>query len=234
MPEFNKNTTLPKIMKVHIYVCMRVLAEKENKIRNIKSEWKRSYVSIEGLPTLCYSLVRVYVNLAETLRQTKLYLYKHRVILKWKWGKNHREGLKLIPGKDENVFHWKQEKRRRIEECQWKGKRERRNPVVGNPDLVVYSLESKTILTATRIHSFLSKSTLIIQDIVSKVIPLGFFVQGTFRCIFYMTMDTRSNIKDGNVKYLLKTIAKNIKSVSNITYYILDTRISLFPIVVEV
>lgn len=49
MPKFNKNTTLSKIMKVHIYVCIRVLTQKENKIRNIKSEGKRSYVSIEGL-----------------------------------------------------------------------------------------------------------------------------------------------------------------------------------------
>lgn len=38
MPKFNKNTTLSKIMKVHIYVCVRVLTQKENKIRNIKSE----------------------------------------------------------------------------------------------------------------------------------------------------------------------------------------------------
>lgn len=128
--------------------------------------WRETIV---GLSTLRYSLVRVYVNLVETFRETKLYLYKHRVILKWKWGKNHREGLTLIPGKTRTWFTEKQEKRRRIEECRWKGKRERRNPVVGNPDLVVYSLESKTILTATRIHSFLSKSTLIIQDIVSKV-----------------------------------------------------------------
>lgn len=82
--------------------------------------------------------------------------------------------------------------------------------MVGNPDLVVYSLESKTILTATRIHSFFIK--VYVNNprccIKSFVIPLRFFVQGTFRCIFYMTMDTRSNIKDGNVKYIVENYHK--------------------------
>lgn len=118
MPMFNKNTTLSKIMKVHIYVCIRVLTQKENKIRNIKSEGKRSYVSIEGLSTLCHSLV----NLVETFRETKLYLYKHRVILKWKWGKNHREGLKLIPGKMRTYFT---ESKRNVEESKNAGEREK-------------------------------------------------------------------------------------------------------------